>query len=312
MISGVPSEQDLVGWLDAFADHEGWTVADPGLGTLNHVSPAVRLAALATVREGLVIGCSREIAIEPDATDVLTPPVHRVVRTEPQTTAAPIVTTASDEIGVPAHGVTITHLDGLRHFAVDGRGYGGIAAVPATAADAPVPGGMHELRDGIVTRGVLLDVAAVRGVAWLEAGEAILPEDLEAAERAAGVRVGAGDALLVRTGWPRRRVEMGPHPERKHRPGLHAATLPWLRAREVALVASDAAHDAVPGTYRAIPMPIHTIGIAAMGLCLLDSCDFERLAAACRDRRRAACLFVVAPLVFRNATGSPVNPLAVL
>jgi hypothetical protein len=80
----------------------------------------------------------------------------------------------------------------------------------------------------------------------------------------------------------------------------------------VALVASDAAHDVVPSTYRAIPMPIHTIGLVAMGLCLLDGADFERLAVELHARNRATCLFVLAPLVFRNATGSPVNPLAVL
>jgi kynurenine formamidase len=307
-----PSEQELVGWLDAFADHGRWPEPDRGLGTLNHITPAVRLAATASVRDGLVVGCGREIAIEPGATDVLIPPVHRTISTEPQTPEAPVVTTASDELGVPAHGVTITHLDSLRHFAVDERGYGGLAAAPLTAADAAAPGGVHELRDGILTRGVLLDVAALQGRPWLEAGEPILPEDLERAEQAAGTRVGAGDALLLRTGWSRRRAELGPYPERKQRPGLHAATLPWLRERAVALVASDAAHDVVPSTYTAIPMPIHTIGIVAMGLCLLDGCDFERLADALRERGRATCLFVVAPLVFRNATGSPVNPLAVL
>jgi kynurenine formamidase len=312
MAVGAPSEQQLVGWLDAFQDHGRWAESDAMLGTLNHITPTSRLRAIAEVRAGRVIGCGREIAIEPDASDVLTPPVHRVVRTEPQTAARPVVTTASDEIGVPAHGVSITHLDALRHFAVDGRAYGGLAAGSVTAADAPEPGGIHELRDGILTRGVLLDVAAGRGVDWLEAGQAILPEDLESAERAAGVRVGPGDALLVRTGWPRRRAALGPHPERKHRPGLHAATLPWLRDRAVALIASDAAHDVVPSSYRSIPMPIHAIGLTAMGLCLLDGCDFERLAAACREQGRATCLFVVAPLVFRNATGSPVNPLAVL
>lgn len=282
------------------------------LGTLNLVSPGARLAALAEVREGLLVGCGREIVIEPGASDVLVPPRHEIVPTEPQTRDRPVVTTASDVIGMPAHGVTITHLDALAHFAVDGRIHGGQPAVVATAADPPVPGRVHDLSDGILVRGVLLDVAALHGRPWLEAGETVGVGDLEAAETAAGVRLGSGDALLVRTGWARRRAQLGPPAERKHRPGLDATVLPWLRDRGVALVASDAAHDAVPGREDHVPMPIHTVGLVAMGLCLIDGCDFERLAAACRDRDRWLFAFVVAPLVFRNATGSPVNPLAIL
>lgn len=168
------------------------------------------------------------------------------------------------------------------------------------------------MRDGILTRGVLVDVASARGVDWLDAGDAIDVDDLERWEAAHDVRIRAGDALLVRTGWARRRRTLGPYPERKHRPGLGASVLPWLREHGVSVIASDAAHDAVPSGYTRIPMPIHTVGLVAMGLCLLDNADFEELAAACRERRRWTCLFIIAPLRWVNATGSPVNPIAVL
>jgi kynurenine formamidase len=304
MAERAPTETQLTGFLTA--------LARPTPAT-DLVTPAVRLGGLAEVREGLVVGCGREIAIEGDGTaDVRTPPSHRVVATEPHTDRAPRITTQSDEIGLPSHGVTVTHLDARAHFAVDGRTHGGHPVAPHTAADPPAPGRIHELCDGIVTRGVLLDVAALLGRPWLEAGEGIGPAELEAAEHAAGARIAEGDALLLRTGWPARRAALGPVEPWKHRPGLHAAALPWLGERGVAVVASDAAHDVVPSRYRTIPMPIHTVGLAAMGLALVDACDFERLAAACRERGRWTCLFIVAPLVFRNATGSPVNPLALL
>jgi kynurenine formamidase len=310
MADRAPAEADVVALLETLAIPVEGIGGTPG--SLRWITPETRLAAIAEARDGTTVGCGREIVIEADASDVPRPPGHEVIETQPHTEAAPRVTTQSDTIMLPSHGVTVTHLDALAHFAVDGRIHGGHAARAATAADPPAPGRVHELRDGIVARGVLLDVARMFGRPWLEAGEGIGPAELEAAEAEAGVRVGRADALLIRTGWPLRRAEAGPVKPWKHRPGLHASALPWLRDRQVGLVASDAAHDVVPSGYERIPMPIHTVGLVALGLCLIDACDFEALAEACRSRGRATCLFVVAPLVFRNATGSPVNPVAIL
>jgi kynurenine formamidase len=313
-----PSEDEVVSYLDRL-DNAGRWGADDVLGTLNLITPEIRLAALAGVRDGLTISCSRPIVAEPGASDVVDPPTDEFVTTTPMTTSEPRIGTVSDRLGLPAHGVTITHVDALTHFSVDGRSYGGRATATATA-DAAIPAAASSTPDasvaamaeGILTRGVLVDVAASRGVAWLDAGDTIEEADLAAWETAHDVRIGSGDALLIRTGWPRRRREAGPHPERKHRPGLGAGVLPWLHERGVAIVASDAAHDAVPSGLTRIPMPIHTIGLVAMGLCLIDNADFDALAAASAERDRWTCLFVVAALRWPGASGSPVNPIAVL
>lgn len=310
-MSGSPSEDEVVRYLDRLDNAGRWGAADE-LGTLNLITPEVRLRALASVRDGITIGCARPIAIEPGAADVLEPPLHEMLATTPMTEGAPRVGTTSDRLGLPAHGVTVTHIDALSHFHVDGYGYDGLAVAPTTGAETPARGSVEAMRDGILTRGVLVDVAAARGVPWLEAGEAIGIDDLERWEADHDVRLGSGDALLLRTGWPRRRQVLGPYPERKHRPGLGAAVLPWLHERGVSLVASDAAHDVVPSGYTRIPMPIHTIGLVAMGLCLLDNADFEALTEACAERERWTCLFIVAPLRWVDATGSPVTPVAVL
>jgi kynurenine formamidase len=259
---GIPSEDDVVGYLDRLDNAGRWGEADQ-LGKLNLITPAVRLRAFATVRDGLTIGCARPIAIEPGAADVLEPPIHEAVATRPMTEVAPLVGTASDRLGLPAHGVTVTHIDALCHFHVGGRGYGDLAAGARTAGDPPGPGSVEAMRDGIVTRGVLVDAAAGRGIPWLDAGETIGVDDLESWEASHDVRLDSGDALLLRTGWARRRQVLGPYPERKHRPGLGAAVLPWLHERGVALVASDAAHDAVPSGYTRVPVPIHTVGLVA-------------------------------------------------
>lgn len=310
MVDG-PSEDEVVRYLDQLDNAGRWGAGDE-LGTLNLITPEVRRRALATVREGITIGCARPITVEAGATDMLESPLHEVVETTPMTTRAPRIGTASDRLGVRAHGVTVTHIDALAHFHVDGRGYDGMISRPVTAADPALRGSVDAMRDGILTRGVLVDVAAARGVPWLDAGVSITVADLEGWEGAHDVHLGSGDALLLRTGWALRRQTIGPYSERKHRPGLAPAVLPWLHDRGVALVASDAAHDAVPSGYDRIPMPIHTIGLVAMGLCLLDNADFEALTAACLERDRWTCLFIVAPLRWVNATGSPVTPVAVL
>ena len=95
---------------------------------------------------------------------------------------------------------------------------------------------MGKARDGVVTRGVLLDIAALKG-RWLEAGEGVLPDDLEAAEKAQNVRVGPGDVLLVRTGYYARRRAEGPrNPGKDGTPAVHVASLPWIRERSVAML----------------------------------------------------------------------------
>src|SRR5690606_19560558 len=97
----------------------------------------------------------------------------------------------------------------------------------------------------IVTRGVLLDVAAVRDVPWLEPGEGVFPEDLEAAERRQGVEVRPGDAVLLRTGYGRARHENGPAAS-FDQAGWHAACLPWLHERQVTLIGADSPQDVQP------------------------------------------------------------------
>ena len=126
---------------------------------------------------------------------------------------------------------------------------------------------VDKAQNGIVTRGVLLDITKVRGVPWLEAGEGVFTEDLEAAEEAQGVRLEEGDALMLRLGWYKRRLELGP--PQAGRPGLHAETLPWLKERGIALVGGDASQDAEPSGYPNVGLPIHKVGIVGMGLWLI-------------------------------------------
>ncbi len=303
----VPTEAEVLGWMDSLSNWGRWG-PDDELGTLNLITPQKRAQAGALVREGISVTCSRLIVPEIAADVTSIPPLHYMIRTgESAPSSGP--GGASDFIGLSFHGLTVTHLDALCHQFWDGKMYNGKAASMVNADEKATAGAVDQAQNGIVTRGVLLDITAVKGKDWLEAGEGVFTEDLEAAEEAQGVHLEEGDALLLRLGWYKRRQELGP-PE-SGRPGLHAETIPWLHRRGISIIVADASHDADPSGYPAIGLPVHRVGIVAMGLWLIDAANFEELVKVCRDLNRWEFMFTVAPLRFKNATGSPVNPLAI-
>ena len=304
----IPTEADVLGYFETLSNEGRWG-PDDERGTLNLISSEKRLSALRSVRDGMAVSCATLIGAQGAAPDVPYPPLHFMIRSGE--TRNPERPGAVEFFGIVFHSHVITHIDALSHSMWKGRIYNGRDAAVVTTEQGATELSIDAVRDGIITRGVLLDIAGLEGRDWLDAGDAVVPSMLEAAEEAQGVRVEQGDALLVRTGWWDRGLAKGPHPEPLHRPGLHAACLPWLRDRGVAVVAADAANDVVPSGYAALEQPIHEVGSVAMGLCLVDVCSFSELRAACLDKDRWNFLFLVAPLRIQYGTGSPVTPLAI-
>jgi kynurenine formamidase len=274
---------------------------DDQLGALNLITPQVTAAAAATVRTGRTVSCARPLDTVSSA-DNPAPVAHHMTGTASEGMGA-------DYFAIASHGFATSHIDALCHIFHDGRLYNGYPAEAVTAHGATKLG-IHRLRDGIVTRGVLLDVPALRGVDALAPGEPVFPEDLEAAEEQAGLTVRSGDALLVRTGRWQWRREHGAWDAGQLAAGLDASCLPWLRERDVATLGSDGVSDVLPSRVDGVGMPIHTVVIVAMGVHLLDNLDLDALAVACREEARWEFLFTVAPLVLRRGTASPVNPIA--
>ena len=219
---------------------------------------------------------------------------------------------AAEFIGMVFHGYTITHVDAPSHYFWEGRLYNGRSCNAVTSREGATVNSVEVLRDGVVSRGVLLDVARTRGVRWLDGGVGVMPEDLEAAERAAGVQVEPGDILLVRTGYYGRRLAEGPvHPLQAGTPALHAACCPWLRERGVAMIGTDTHNDVHPAPYPSMGNSFHVVCLVAMGLWLIDNANLEELAQTAARLNRWEFLLTVAPLRLKNVTGSPVNPIAV-
>jgi kynurenine formamidase len=275
---------------------------DDQLGALHLITPEVTAAGAAGVRSGRTVSCARALNTQA-AADNPAPVAHHMIGTVTEGWGA-------DYLAVAPHGFATSHIDALCHVMHEGRLFNGYPAETVTSHGATRLG-IHHLNGGVVTRGVLLDIPALRGVDALEPGDPVFPEDLEAAETRVGVRVRPGDALLVRTGRWRWRDDHGPWDLGSLAAGLDASCLPLLRERDVAALGSDGVSDVLPSRVDGVVMPIHTVAIVAMGVHLLDNLDLDVLADACAAEERSEFLFTVAPLVLRRGTASPVNPIAV-
>jgi kynurenine formamidase len=216
----------------------------------------------------------------------------------------------ADHLAVSPHGQAHSHLDALCHFAWQDQMYNGHPVTQVTSMGARA-NAITIGQDGIVSRGVLLDIPRLRGVEWLEPDQSITVADLEAAEAAAGLTVESGDILLVRTGRHARRRAQGPWDSRVSLSGLHHEAGPWLKDRGVALLGSDGVSDYREHPFDCCTHPIHILSLVAMGMQLLDNQNLDDLAAACAERSRWAFMLVIAPLKLVGGTASMTNPIAI-
>ena len=163
---------------------------------------------------------------------------------------------------------------------------------------------------GIFTRGILMDIPRLKGVPYLEPGTRIYPADLEAWEQQVGMKVASGDALFIRTGRWARRAAMGPWNAREGAAGLDASVIPWLRERDIAILAGEAPQDAIPPGGELTGLPVHGFALVYLGVHLFDNVALDDVAEAAAARNRWEFLLTVGPLRMVGGTGSPINPIA--
>jgi kynurenine formamidase len=284
--------------------------ADDELGALNLLTADRVASAARLARSGVVVSLSLPMStgISPDCPN---PAEFHMTQSNDDDVGLGAMGFAKDFIGVDYHSDGHTHIDALCHVAYEGRLYNGIPADSVTA-DGAGDEAIAVVKNGLVGRGVLLDVPRLRGVPWLEPGEHVFREDIESAEREQGVEIEAGDILLVRTGHSRRLAELGPWDTAQSKAGLHPTAMPLLAERGVVALGCDGNSDTAPSTTEGVAFPIHVLALNAMGVLLLDYLQFEDIAGACETAGRWEFLFMTAPLRITGGTGSPVNPLAVL
>ena len=286
---------------------------DDQRGTLNYITPEHVRKAASLVRSGRTV--SMAIPINTVAgPDNPHPAIHYMSQNHDIPVGSSRVGFAMDFLGMECHGDCHTHIDALNHISYGGLLYNGRPVSEVTSK------GMHgyditTYANGVVGRGVLLDIPRLRGVPYLEPGEAVTRAELEAAEKAQGVRVGEGDIFVFRTGHHRRRLEKGAWDngyDGEGKAGLHIDAIPWMHERKIAAFLPDGDGETVPSTVDGIPYPIHPLQVTAMGMVVADSLNLEDVARACEDEQRWEFMVVAEPLRLPDSTGSPFNPIALL
>ena len=300
---GQVTAETIDGWMSELSNWGRWGDDDES-GTLNLVTPEKRRGALALATAGVSVSLSHTYLTEADI-EVTSPVGYEMLGPD---SPGPF---RSDRYTFAYHGYAHSHMDSLCHMMQGGSLYNGFIRADEVTADGCGKLGIGNFKQGIVSRGILMDIPRLKGVDYLEPGTPIQVEDLEAWESEARLRVESGDILFVRTGRWARRAEHGPWEMNREAAGLHASVAPWLRERGVAMLGADGTNDVLPSGVDGVTQPIHQLTIVAMGMPLFDNLDLEALAAEAARQGRWEFLLVAAPLAVEGGTGSPLNPLAI-
>ena len=287
-------------WMTELSNWGRWGKADQ-IGTLNLITPQKRKQALGLVKDGLSVSLAHTIDKEKAADNPR--PLGQEMTLDAGGHAMDLYT-------IWYHGSVITHIDSLCHYSFDGKIFNGFER----SAIAPGPGcpsnGIENHKAGIMTRGIIVDLPRLKNVPYLEPGTPVYASDLEAWEKYAGIKIGSGDALFLRTGRWARRSEKGPWNVAASAAGFHASVMPWLRQRDVALLGNDGVNDVQPSGVDGSPRPIHQLAIVALGLPLVDVMDLEAAAETAARLKRWEFLLTAAAVPVLGGTGFPLNPIA--
>lgn len=297
------SQTEYERWQTELTNWGRWGKEDE-MGALNLITPAKRKAAAALVKEGVSVSLASNAATQ-KAPDVPCPAEWAM------TAASPAA--ATDRIAYPCiHGAGATHLDSFAHIFFNGKMWNGYPVEGnVTLEGGAARNSVLNMKNGIVTRAVLYDMARLKGVPYLEPGTRIFPEDLEAWEKKTGARVGQGDAMLLRWGRWARGARLGPWNTDEGSAGLDNTVIPWLKKRDIALLGWETP-GYVPQPPGDLPrLALHNFVLTHLGVILIDRGDFDALSEAAASRNRWEFMLSVAPLPIPRGTGSPVNPLAI-
>ena len=278
-------------WMTELSNWGRWGTDDQ-IGALNLITQAKRVEAARLVETGEVVSMARDMTVErlsgPDQADanrlpVLVGSVRNVFDINIENGYF------WERYEIEYHGGTVTHLDALCHVAYNGLVYNGLDfQTVATTDDGCTKMGIINLKGGLVTRGILVDLP----------GTSVRRADLEAWEADTGITISSGDALFLRTG--RDIGEQG---------GYHPSLIPFLRERDISLLGADVPQEG--GSVEGVPIPIHFFTLVALGVHLFDNLGLEELAQTARELNRWEFMFMASPHGVPNGAGSAVNPLAV-
>lgn len=320
------SVDSLAPWVREIADRHDLARHVEGVqcrGSIALIDEAARLRGVAEVRLGKALSLEQEIETRPDRLaagravaeaekrdwqrlgDTTLPDGHGGVELEVTVGIHGSHAHGGDTIKYDAHGVHNTHMDGLAHIGADASWHG---PIPALASETDEDTMVNWAQHGIATRAVVLDVPAVRGAEWVTADEPVTGEELGAALAATGVRLEAGDAIIVYQGRDRYEAAGNIYPSgalATRRPGIGESGAKWLAAQDPGLVVWDF-HDARNSPD--VSLEVHIL-IYAIGLCLIDNSLLGPAVTQLKAVGRSTGLLVAAPTAIHRSTGVIINPL---
>lgn len=273
-------------------------------GTLNLITPEVKAKAAALVKKGVSVSLSGNL--DKEKSDYNPRPFGHTSEFHDSGNHV----TVHDHYSVSYHGGAHTHIDSLNHVTYKGMSYNGFTE-DETKPEGPGNLGIHVIADGIFSRGILVDIPWLRGVDYLNRGEAVTIADLEAWEAKTGITIGSGDVLLVRTGRWTLDEEKGALFLGLGAAGLHMSVVKWLKERDVAVLGSDAGNDVIPSGVEGESIPVHLLTIVALGMPIFDNLRLDALANEALKQKKQEFLFVATPMRVKGGTGAPINPIAV-
>ena len=280
---------------------------DDQLGAMNLVTDAKRKQAASLVKTGIAVSMGHNLITE-NVADMQNPFE---------------LSGGGSTFKYGFHSTTHSHLDAICQFDYKGQLFNGAQIKDTKGPKGCSTLGVEALKDGLTTRGILMDIPRLRGVKYLEPGTGVYPADLEAWEKKTGVKVGPGDAVFLRTGRWARRLEKGPWqlypaPPGEGEAGYHSSTPQWFRKRDVAIVGADVSNDVTPHNDVAEEvlkvtrgMPVHSLVIVALGGIIVDALDLEAVGEMCAKLNRWEFMVVGAPPRVVGGTGSLINLTAI-
>jgi kynurenine formamidase len=296
----IPSQADVESYFKRLNNWGRWG-HDDQLGTVNLITDARRAAARALVKKNRTVSLSRDIVPQPH----LQFGYHVTFPSKRE--RADVVL---DRFDLVYHGYWVTHVDALCHVGWDGELYNGRPFANSLTAAGATWCPIDPLLDGIMTRGVLLDVAAGRKEGYVTVDNPVTPKELDETAARFGVRIEPGDVVVVRSGDEAfRRAHPEWIPRVSPHPGLQISCLEWFREKDIAAISWDMM-DERPIGYAGFGMGVH-LAIPFLGLALVDNTNPERLAKACAEEGRYEFLFTATPIRLVGATGAPAHPLAI-
>ena len=303
----IPTRDEVLSYLRDRSNWGRWAEKG-GAGAINLITAEKRVAATNLVRSGRSVSLSRPFPVIPSAENVK-PAQHITYKVDE---LEGDWKSAHDYYGISYHGPASTHIDALCHmWNSDGMWDGRDPSNEITSSGAKY-GSVDAWKDGIITRGILLNVPKHRKKPYVVYDEPVHGWELEAIIAESGLTIEPGDAVFVYSGRETFAEDHGGTWAGKpdwpgQWAGLHASCLPFLRENDVAVLGWDMM-DQYPNEYD-ISFSVHG-ALFYYGIALIDNALLEPLAIACEKEKRYEFMVMINPLFVIGGTGSPVNPVA--